>query len=1216
MSIAKTAFLSLAAVVVFCRAAQVCAADAPAEEYLSDALANRIVAVSQGFGQLGLNTAVKSFAGSAMKLRIKDKHYQHGLGHHATGEIVVDLGGEFKSFLTDVGVQWQARDKTGSVVFQVFVDEKKVFDSGVMRQSHPPRHVSVSVEGADELRLVANDAGDGIGNDLADWADARLIRNPGAVKKALAAAIDIAPFGRVATWDPKVMTGTKANRVEEIPAEDLYRAKELLPSADGTYQVPDWSGTGSIGLRWDENRHLRQLALTFADAASVPPIASVQLQYWSGQSAWQGGWTPATIVPEKADNRLVWSLGYKGFSQGTQKVRWLFTGMKQPIMLKGLSAYSSSSTQIVEVRIQATKPITAQIPIELYNGGILESPLARESGRGAGGDGTLRNLTWSTSSPLTLKLRACITKRYKADRTMLRFCFPDAAFGVAVEDLLANDCVYVPHAGLFVTRVPAPVTLDAYLKRIAAQSTVLDDVRQRADQDFAQAMKVVHNPIQNNGPTMLSLACDNRKFIVHRDGTIVFDEYTGPDDEPKKAPTQWKIVPKFGSGKDQKVERWPLNDEDLDPTTMVTTVTEGDVGCCQGTYVGPASAPPDWTHNRDLCVAQFDLLNKGAKTAEASLALNFVGEKGRAIELRKLTNGMAVISGVRVLAVVEPNSRAFHVELRSTSVVLSKSLRRHSWTDSGRRDEVCVRIPAWNAKADSAVLDEIQRLQPDPEQYWQSRLSSAMQVELPDPLLTKVIRASQIHCMMAARNEDGGKRVSPWIGADRYGPLESESNSIIRGMDMMGQTEFARRSLEFFIHRYNKAGFLTTGYTLVGTGEHLWTLAEHYERTRDREWMKRIAPDVARVCQWIVRQREKTKKLDVHGQKVPEYGLMPPGVTADWGRYAYRFFNDAQYCAGLAGAARALEDVGHPAAKNLAEEAKQYREDILRAYRWTQARSPVVRLANGTWVPGDPALLDCFGGVEGFLPGEDANRSWCYSIDVGAHHLAATGIFDPRSQDVDWMTDYLEDVQFLRSGMGDYKEENNRKDIFSFGGFAKVQPYYARIAEIYAARDDVKPFVRSYFNTIPTLLNLENLSFWEHFHNMGGWNKTHETGWFLCQTRTMLITERGDDLWLAPMVTNHWFEDGMKISVKNAPTRFGPTGYEIHSAVAAGRIDATIEPPTRNPPKRIVIRLRHPQGKPIRSVTVQGKPHKDFDPVKETVTLAPAGEPIRVEAQY
>ena len=57
----------------------------------------------------------------------------------------------------------------------------------------------------------------------------------------------------------------------------------------------------------------------------------------------------------------------------------------------------------------------------------------------------------------------------------------------------------------------------------------------------------------------------------------------------------------------------------------------------------------------------------------------------------------------------------------------------------------------------------------------------------------------------------------PWY----YGPLESESQAVIRGMDLCGHADFARRGLEFFLKRYNEQGFLTTGYTLVGTGEHL-----------------------------------------------------------------------------------------------------------------------------------------------------------------------------------------------------------------------------------------------------------------------------------------------------------------------------------------------------------------------------------------------------------
>ena len=165
-------------------------------------------------------------------------------------------------------------------------------------------------------------------------------------------------------------------------------------------------------------------------------------------------------------------------------------------------------------------------------------------------------------------------------------------------------------------------------------------------------------------------------------------------------------------------------------------------------------------------------------------------------------------------------------------------------------------------------------------------------------------------------------------------------------------------------------------------------------------------------------------------------------------------------------------------------------------------------------------------------------------------------------------------------------------------------------------RDDVRPFIRSYFNAIPSLLSLENLSFWEHFHNIGGWNKTHETGWFLCQSRIMLVMERGDDLWLAPFVTSEWSRDGMTLQVKDAPTRFGHVTYEIKSSAAQSRIDARIEPPARTSPRRIVLRMRHPDGKPMRSVWVNDKPHADFDPVRETVTVSPSAGTVHVRVQY
>ena len=74
------------------------AADAPQGESLSDALSDRIVSASQDWGVLGLNTSAGLENQPVLRLRIKDKEYAQGLGHHANGEIIVDLGGNSRLF--------------------------------------------------------------------------------------------------------------------------------------------------------------------------------------------------------------------------------------------------------------------------------------------------------------------------------------------------------------------------------------------------------------------------------------------------------------------------------------------------------------------------------------------------------------------------------------------------------------------------------------------------------------------------------------------------------------------------------------------------------------------------------------------------------------------------------------------------------------------------------------------------------------------------------------------------------------------------------------------------------------------------------------------------------------------------------------------------------------------------------------------------------------
>jgi len=649
------------------------------------------------------------------------------------------------------------------------------------------------------------------------------------------------------------------------------------------------------------------------------------------------------------------------------------------------------------------------------------------------------------------------------------------------------------------------------------------------------------------------------------------------------------------------------------------TAEDNGIICRQRTFVAPhrgerPPGPSPWWHPHPVFVAEFDLGNGGDEAAQTQLRLNFATDKNlfESASVGGDETNVPLSSDGRVLAVVHSdNPQAVRARTEDSAIILSASLPAHA-TARAR-----VYIPGWDVKVgDEATVCAGAPSIDTVEGYWLSLLGPSMQVDIPDRLLSDVIRASQVYCFMNARNEGEGARIAPWIGADRYGPLESEGHSIVAGMDLFGHHDFARRALEFYIKRYNAQGYLTTGYTMMGTGQHLWALGEHFGLTHDTEWLRAKAPEVARVAEWIADQRRKTEVLDAFGNQPPEYGLVPPGVIADWHRYAYRYYMEGYYCAGLRAAARALDAIGHEGAEALAAESERFLAAVQRAYDWTQARTPAPALSDGSFIPGVPSMVYTFGTCEEQFPGEDWGRSWAGDADTGTHHLAALGLLDAESAEVERMAQILEDYWFLRAGLGDYPEEKNHADWFNLGGFSKIQPYYCRLNHVYALRDDVKPFIRSYFNAIPTLLNTENRSLWEHFHNRGGWNKTHETGWLLEQTRNMFVTERGEELWLAPFVTTHWMQDGMTVAISNAPSRFGPLNYEIRSRVAEGVIDAGIKPPTRSTPKAIVLRLRHPEGKPMRAVTVNGKPHTDFDAERECIILQPTTEPIMVRAEY
>jgi len=105
--------------------------------------------------------------------------YPHAVPLQSDGDLTIDLGGAATRFVAMVGIDDTVKAPQGSVIFGVWVDGKKVADTGVMHGGDAPKPLSIDLTGARRLVLATIDANDGTQADTAEWAGAAIIMAPG-----------------------------------------------------------------------------------------------------------------------------------------------------------------------------------------------------------------------------------------------------------------------------------------------------------------------------------------------------------------------------------------------------------------------------------------------------------------------------------------------------------------------------------------------------------------------------------------------------------------------------------------------------------------------------------------------------------------------------------------------------------------------------------------------------------------------------------------------------------------------------------------------------------------------------------------------------------------------------------------------------------------------------------------------------------------------------
>ena len=236
-------------------------------------------------------------------------------------------------------------------------------------------------------------------------------------------------------------------------------------------------------------------------------------------------------------------------------------------------------------------------------------------------------------------------------------------------------------------------------------------------------------------------------------------------------------------------------------------------------------------------------------------------------------------------------------------------------------------------------------------------------------MLNEFYRADAGHLLINCEGDpDNAGRRFARVGSFAYGAYGNESCMMVVDLDRRGYYKEAQECLDAWLHYQGTVAlpgdFSTKKGVLYGAGgleaggynQHhgwiLWMLGEHYRFTRDEAWLRGAAPGILAGADWIINETKRTAN-----RHELERGLLPPGDLEDIGDWWTWLSTSCYTWRGLDTAAWALEQINHPEAPRVRQEADTYHTNLLANFRKAADRSPVVRLRDGTAVPHIPSMV-------------------------------------------------------------------------------------------------------------------------------------------------------------------------------------------------------------------------------------------------------------------
>jgi len=475
--------------------------------------------------------------------------------------------------------------------------------------------------------------------------------------------------------------------------------------------------------------------------------------------------------------------------------------------------------------------------------------------------------------------------------------------------------------------------------------------------------------------------------------------------------------------------------------------------------------------------------------------------------------------------------------------------------------------------------------------YWDRTLKDGMQINVPEEIINNAYKTWHINNFLLVRELDNKWSNSymtidaPFIYESVYGYAASMYlNTLTTG----GYYKEAKKTAEMFIRLQRPNGALSGDIAIVPHqhGSILYAISQLYRKGKDDEWFKKIVPDLLKACDWIINERAKSMVL-LNGNKPVTYGLLPEyrycEDIATGVNLAQEYLGNSWCWAGLKEAAVALGELGDKFREEsirLKNEAELFKKDIFTSM--------------------DKALIEKDG--ISFLPMVVTNKEMyanlkqnprAYYYNILSTRMLESDIFDTDDERIQWIPDFLDKRDGVILGLARFGQNRWVIDPHFIAGYGITN----------LRLDNIPKFLLTYYGLISYGMSRTLFSTQETSNILNENNKNwyalrqphlHSTSELIRLTNMMLIKEEGEKVLFAWGVPRSWLEDGKKIEVKNAQTYFGSFSYNINSQISEGFIEVNIFASINRQPSSINLKLRHPTGKEITRVEINGKRWNDF----------------------